>query len=73
MGSEISRMREFLAQSTLWAPGDPILGDGQTFFVEHVRSASGQPHATFDKASHFLQEDVGEELARHMIAFIAAT
>lgn len=58
---------------TLWAPGDPILGAWQPYFTENVRGAAGQPHATFEKASHFLQEDVGEELARHMIAFIAAT
>jgi haloalkane dehalogenase len=58
---------------TLWAPADPILGGGQPSFTENVRGAVGQPHATFEKASHFLQEDVGEDLARHMIAFIAAT
>jgi haloalkane dehalogenase len=58
---------------TLWAPGDPILGEWQPFFTENVRGAAGQPHATFEKASHFLQEDVGEELARHMIAFIGET
>jgi haloalkane dehalogenase len=58
---------------TLWAPGDPILGEWQPFFTENVKGAVGQPHASFEKASHFLQEDVGEDLARHMIAFIAAT
>jgi haloalkane dehalogenase len=58
---------------TLWAPGDPILGEWQPFFTENVKGAAGQPHATFEKASHFLQEDVGEELAQHMIGFIAAT
>lgn len=58
---------------TLWAPGDPILGEWQPYFTENVKGAAGQPHATFEKASHFLQEDVGEDLARHMIAFIAAT
>jgi haloalkane dehalogenase len=58
---------------TLWAPGDPILGEWQPFFTENVRGATGQPHASFEKASHFLQEDVGEELARHVIAFIAET
>jgi haloalkane dehalogenase len=57
---------------TLWAPGDPILGEWQPFFVDNVKGAKGQPHAIFEKASHFLQEDVGEELARHLIAFIAA-
>jgi haloalkane dehalogenase len=58
---------------TLWAPGDPILGDGQPFFTENVKGAAGQAHASFEEASHFLQEDVGEDLAQHMIAFIAAT
>jgi haloalkane dehalogenase len=58
---------------TLWAPGDPILGEWQPFFTENVKGAAGQPHASFEKASHFLQEDVGEDLAQHLIAFIAAT
>jgi haloalkane dehalogenase len=58
---------------TLWAPGDPILGAWQPFFTENVKGAAGQPHATFEKASHFLQEDVGEDLARHMIAFMAVS
>ena len=58
---------------TLWAPGDPILGEGQPSFTANVKGAAGQPHASFEKASHFLQEDVGEDLAQHMIAFIAAT
>jgi hypothetical protein len=38
-----------------------------------VKGAEGQPHATFEQASHFLQEDVGVDLARHMNAFIATT
>jgi haloalkane dehalogenase len=58
---------------TLWAPGDPILGEWQPFFTENVKGAAGQAHASFEQASHFLQEDVGEDLAQHMIAFIAAT
>jgi haloalkane dehalogenase len=58
---------------TLWAPGDPILGEWQPFFTDNVKGAAGQPHARFEKASHFLQEDVGEDLARHLIAFIAST
>ena len=58
---------------TLWAPGDPILGEWQPFFTENVKGAAGQPHASFERASHFLQEDVGEDLARHLVAFIAAT
>ncbi len=58
---------------TLWAPGDPILGEWQPFFTENVKGAAGQAHASFEEASHFLQEDVGEDLAQHLIAFIAAT
>ncbi len=58
---------------TLWAPGDPILGEWQPYFTENVKGAEGQPHATFEQASHFLQEDVGVDLARHMNAFIATT
>ena len=35
--------------------------------------AQGQPHTTIAGGGHFLQEDRGEELARVVADFIAAT
>jgi haloalkane dehalogenase len=57
---------------TLWAPNDPVLGNQQATFVERIPGAAGLPHRAFDAASHFLQEDVGAELAAATSALIAA-
>ena len=34
---------------------------------------AGQPHTTIEGGGHFLQEDKGEELAKVIVDFIAAT
>jgi haloalkane dehalogenase len=58
---------------TLFSDGDPITRGGDRWFQQHVPGAAGQPHATIEKAGHFLQEDKGPELAEHLARFIAAT
>ena len=58
---------------TLWAPGDPVLGGGQQEFLDRIPGTAGLPHQTFAGASHFLQEDVGPELAAATIDLIAGT
>lgn len=55
---------------TLFSDSDPITGGGDRWFQEHVPGAAGQPHATIAGGGHFLQEDCGPELARHLIAFV---
>jgi haloalkane dehalogenase len=40
---------------------------------KRIPGAAGQPHATIDGAMHFLQEDKGEEVAKVLVEFIAAT
>ena len=57
---------------TLWAPGDPVLGGLQPFMVERIPGAAGQPHAQFEPASHFIQEDQGPALAEAINAWLAA-
>ncbi|MCC5951439.1 MAG: alpha/beta fold hydrolase [Acidimicrobiia bacterium] len=52
---------------TLWAPDDPILGPGAAEFIDRIPGTEGQPHDTFTPASHFLQEDVGPELASAVV------
>lgn len=54
-----------------WAPEDPILGNFDTPFLE-LPAAQGQPHRTFDGASHFLQEDGGEDIAAWMVEVMGA-
>ena len=58
---------------TLWAPDDVVLGKGQPPFIERIPGAKGQPHQTFSPAGHFLQDDVGPELADAVIAWIPST
>ena len=55
---------------TLWAPNDPVLGGVQATLTERIPGAAGQPHAQFEAASHFIQEDQGPALAEAMIAWL---
>jgi haloalkane dehalogenase len=57
---------------TLWAPDDIVLGKGQGVFLHRIPGTNGQPHQTFTPAGHFLQDDVGAQLAQAVIAWINA-
>ncbi len=55
---------------TIWASNDPgQLGScqAQQVFIDNVPGAAGQPHARLPEASHFLQDDQGEQIARRLI------
>ena len=58
---------------TLFGAQDPVTAGGEKALVEHVPGAEGQAHHVFPNASHFLQEDVPEELVERILAFIAST
>lgn len=47
---------------------DPILGKADRPLIEHIPGAAGQPHARI-KASHFIQEDSGPELAQRILSW----
>lgn len=49
---------------------DPITGAMAPIFQQHMRGAQGLTHPTIHAAGHFLQEDAGEELARHIVDFL---
>ncbi|MCW2784828.1 MAG: haloalkane dehalogenase [Marmoricola sp.] len=55
---------------TLFGYADPILGKADKPLQEHVPGAAGQPHARL-AGSHFVQEDVGVEIAERTLAWIA--
>jgi pimeloyl-ACP methyl ester carboxylesterase len=60
---------------TLWASNDPgNLGQCQTqqMLMDSVPGAAGQPHDRLPEASHFLQDDQGEEIARRLVDFYAS-
>ena len=51
---------------------DKVMAGIDKVFQTHVPGAAGQPHVIFPNAGHFLQEDVGPELADLVLRFIAA-
>ncbi len=60
---------------TIWGANDPGAQgslEGQQFFIDNVPGTAGQPHARLEVASHFLQDDQGEEIARRLIEFYEA-
>jgi haloalkane dehalogenase len=55
---------------TLFSDSDPITAGGERVFQSKAPGASGQPHATIERAGHFLQEDAGPLLADTMAAWM---
>ena len=58
---------------TIWGGNDPgNLGTQATQdnLTKNIPGAKGQPHVRLPKASHFLQDDQGQEIARRIVAFI---
>ena len=58
---------------TVFGDSDPITRGADAIMQARVPGAAGQPHAVLARAGHFLQEDVGPELAAAVIALVAAT
>jgi haloalkane dehalogenase len=58
---------------TAFGDSDPITRGADKPFLERVPGTRGQPHTTLVGATHFLQETHGEELAKIVNDFIAAT
>jgi len=52
---------------------DPITHGADRLFLDQVPGAAGRDHTTIAGGGHFLQEDKGEDLARTVVAFVAAT
>jgi len=58
---------------TAFSDHDPITKGADRVLRSDIPGCQGQPHTTITGAGHFLQEDAGEELARVVAAFVAAT
>jgi haloalkane dehalogenase len=56
---------------TAFGADDAIMAGVDTVFQDKIPGAAGQPHVRLDRAGHFLQEDVGPELAALVNDFIA--
>jgi haloalkane dehalogenase len=53
-------------------PGAAASPEAQQWFVDNVPGAAGQEHHRFPDASHFLQDDKGQDIAVRVNSFIAA-
>jgi haloalkane dehalogenase len=56
---------------TAFSDQDPITAGGDAAFQRRIPGAHGQPHVTLAGGGHFLQEDVGEPLARVVVDFVS--
>jgi haloalkane dehalogenase len=56
-----------------FSDSDPITGGADRVLKSQIPGAQGQAHTTLEGGGHFLQEDVGEELARVVVEFAGAT
>ncbi len=58
---------------TAFGDSDPITRGADKVLQARIPGAKGQPHVTLTRAGHFLQEDVGPELAQVVIELVRAT
>ena len=55
---------------TAFGDSDPVTKGGEKRFIDSVPGAKGQKHTIIKGGGHFLQDDVGEELARVVVDFM---
>ena len=65
---------------TVWGRKDPLMGADEYYeavvqkgMIGRVPGAARLPHAQLPDACHFIQEDAGPELVRHIVALVSST
>jgi len=58
---------------TAFSDSDPITAGADRVLQEQIPGARGQAHTTLSGGGHFLQEDLGEKLARVVVEFVGGT
>ena len=73
---EMREARDALSRWTkpalvMFSDGDPVTRGGDRFFRKLIPSAKDEPEIVIEGAGHFLQEEKGEDIARHIVSFIS--
>ena len=55
---------------TTFSDSDPVTKGADGLLQSMIPGAEGMPHTTIAGGGHFLQEDKGEEIAEHLVAFV---